>query len=87
MTQDAQAKNIRSAAKAIAKVVTARDNNWNVVLTHGNGPQVGFLSLQQSESFSLELLTAQTQGLIGAQVRSHAFFLSHLFLVFISHRV
>lgn len=70
MTQDAQAKNIRAAAKAIAKVVLARDN-WNVVLTHGNGPQVGFLSLQQSESFSLELLTAQTQGLIGAQVTFH----------------
>ena len=82
MTQVAQAKNVRTATDAIAKIATiasAQDQPWNIVLTHGNGPQVGFLALQQAESFSLDVLNAQTQGMIGAQVCSS--FTSFLFII------
>lgn len=65
MTQEVQAKNVEVAAKAIADV--ARDQDWNVIVTHGNGPQVGFLALQQS-AFNLDVLTAETQGMIGSQL-------------------
>lgn len=33
----------------------------------GNGPQVGFLAHKQ-EAFELNVLTAETQGMIGAQL-------------------
>ncbi len=62
-----QRKNIRVAAEAIAKVA----KHHQVILTHGNGPQVGLLALM-SESYDkvtpypLDVLGAQTQGMIGA---------------------
>jgi len=66
LTQEVQAKNIAIATEAIAEV--ARDQDWNVVITHGNGPQVGFLALKDAGSFELDVLTAETQGMIGAQL-------------------
>ena len=46
-----------------------------VIITHGNGPQVGRLMLQQEESTQtdrqpLEILVAQTQGQIGYMIES-----------------
>ena len=55
------------AARAIARVARAHE----VVLTHGNGPQVGALVLQQSSgepdapALPLDVLDAMTQGEIG----------------------
>ncbi|MDD7804081.1 MAG: carbamate kinase [Endozoicomonas sp. (ex Botrylloides leachii)] len=63
---DVQRKNIRKAAKSIAKVARSHQ----VILTHGNGPQVGLLSLMNDaykdvKPYPLDALGAQTQGLIG----------------------
>jgi carbamate kinase len=55
------------AARAIARVARAHE----VVLTHGNGPQVGALALQQSSgepdapALPFDVLDAMTQGEIG----------------------
>ena len=57
-------------ADAIAKeVVALRAAGHELVLTHGNGPQVGALLLQQGQgevpALPLDALTAMTQGQIG----------------------
>ena len=61
-----QRQNIRLAAKAIAKV--AKDHQ--VVVTHGNGPQVGLLAMQAEaykgvKPYPLDVLDAETEGAIG----------------------
>jgi carbamate kinase len=66
MTADVQRANVRSAAPALAAV--ARQHA--LVLSHGNGPQVGLLALQAAayeevEPYPLDVLGAQTQGMIG----------------------
>jgi carbamate kinase len=66
MTADAQRANVRSAAPALAAV--AEDHQ--LVLSHGNGPQVGLLALQgaayeEVEAYPLDVLGAQTEGMIG----------------------
>jgi carbamate kinase len=63
---ETQRRNVKVACKTIAEV--AQDNH--VVVTHGNGPQVGFLALQ-SEAYRdaranpLDVLDAETEGMIG----------------------
>lgn len=69
MTADVQRKNIRLAAQSLAKI--ADDNQ--LVLSHGNGPQVGLLALQGAaynaeEVFPLDVLGAQTEGMIGYMI-------------------
>jgi carbamate kinase len=69
MTHDVQRANIRVAAKAIAPVA----QQHQVVLAHGNGPQVGLLALQASaykevEAYPLDVLGAQTEGMIGYMI-------------------
>lgn len=66
LTGEVQRENMLTAAKAVAEV--ARDHA--LVLTHGNGPQVGLLALQdasmpESGNFSLDVLGAETEGMIG----------------------
>src|SRR3954454_12007937 len=66
MTAENQRTNVRSAAPALAAV--AQDHQ--VVLTHGNGPQVGLLALQGAaytdvDPYPLDILGAQTGGMIG----------------------
>lgn len=66
MTAENQMINIRKAAKSLA--LLARDHE--VVIAHGNGPQVGLLSLQASayksvEPYPLDVLGAETVGQIG----------------------
>jgi carbamate kinase len=66
MTAEVQRANVRSAAPALAAV--ARDHQ--LVLSHGNGPQVGLLALQgaayeEVEAYPLDVLGAQTEGMIG----------------------
>lgn len=61
-----QLDNIRIAATQLARVAAAHE----LVLTHGNGPQVGLLALQSSaskeaESFPLDVLGAETDGMLG----------------------
>jgi carbamate kinase len=66
MTADVQRHNVQVAARALAPL--ARDHQ--LVLSHGNGPQVGLLALQAAaysgvEPYPLDVLGAQTQGMIG----------------------
>jgi carbamate kinase len=66
MTTEAQRRNIRIAAGAIAPLAAEH----SVVVAHGNGPQVGLLSLQAeaykgAEPYPLDVLDAGTQGMIG----------------------
>ena len=69
MTHDVQRANIRVAAQALAPVA----KKHQVVLAHGNGPQVGLLALQASaykevEPYPLDVLGAQTEGMIGYMI-------------------
>lgn len=43
LTAEAQRENVRVAARSLAAVVNA---GHRLVVTHGNGPQVGLLALQ-----------------------------------------
>lgn len=66
MSEQNQRENARTAAKALAAV--AREHQ--VVITHGNGPQVGLLALQSAaykevESYPLDVLGAESEGMIG----------------------
>ncbi len=66
MTADAQRANARVAAKALAPVGLEHE----LVLAHGNGPQVGLLALQAAAytavaPYPLDMLGAQTEGMIG----------------------
>lgn len=59
-----QRANARSAAEAIAAILA--DNQ--VIVTHGNGPQIGQLAMQAADrrdSAPLDVLGAETDGLIG----------------------
>ena len=67
MTADNQRENIKRAAIAIGDLVSA---GHNVVVTHGNGPQVGLLALQSAaydpnSAYPLDVLGAETEGMIG----------------------
>ena len=66
LTADNQLENIRRAAAQLARVASGNA----LVLTHGNGPQVGLLALQSAaytavEAYPLDVLGAQTDGMIG----------------------
>jgi carbamate kinase len=66
LTAENQRANARVACKALAPVALEHD----LVISHGNGPQVGLLALQGSaytavDPYPLDLLGAQTEGMIG----------------------
>src|SRR3954454_4816992 len=66
LTAENQRTNVRSAAPALAAVA----KEHQLVLSHGNGPQVGLLALQAAaytevEPYPLDVLGAQTEGMIG----------------------
>lgn len=66
MTAENQRANIRVAAQQIAKIHPGNQ----LVITHGNGPQVGLLSLQAAaytsvSPYPLDILGAETEGMIG----------------------
>src|SRR3954452_5767113 len=69
MTADNQRTNVRTAAPALAAVA----KEHQLVLSHGNGPQVGLLALQAAaykdvESYPLDVLGAETEGMIGYMI-------------------
>ncbi len=66
-----QFENLRRPIRQIAQLA----NDYRVVITHGNGPQVGSLLLQQEACqevprLPLEILVAQTEGQIGYMIES-----------------
>jgi carbamate kinase len=66
MTAENQRANIRRAAVALGELAAA---GHSLVITHGNGPQVGLLALQAAASpeapFPLDVLDAESAGMIG----------------------
>jgi carbamate kinase len=63
---DAQRANVARAVHALAAIAREHD----LVVTHGNGPQVGLLALQASAyeavaPYPLDVLGAETEGMIG----------------------
>jgi carbamate kinase len=66
LTAENQRHNVKIAAEALAPI--AREHQ--LVITHGNGPQVGLLALQDSAykedvHYPLDILDAETEGMIG----------------------
>src|SRR6476660_7963645 len=66
MTAENQRTNIQTAAASLAPVA----KQHQLVLSHGNGPQVGLLALQAAayesvQPYPLDILGAETQGMIG----------------------
>ena len=70
-TVEQQFKNLAVPIRQIAKLSLI----YKIIITHGNGPQVGNLLLQQDScdevpKLPLEILVAQTQGQIGYMIES-----------------
>ena len=66
-----QFENLRVPVRQIARLST----RFRIIITHGNGPQVGNLLLQQESCetvprLPLEILVAQTEGQIGYMIES-----------------
>ena len=66
LTAENQRENVRIACEALAPIAAEHE----LVISHGNGPQVGLLALQgaaygEVEAYPLDVLDAQTEGMIG----------------------
>jgi carbamate kinase len=69
MTAEQQRTNVRVAAGQLAPVAEEHE----LVVSHGNGPQVGLLALQAAayeavKAYPLDVLGAQTEGMIGYMI-------------------
>ena len=70
-TIEQQFRNLKIPLQQIAGL----SNEYKIIITHGNGPQVGNLLLQQESCddlprLPLEILVAQTEGQIGYMIES-----------------
>lgn len=70
-TAEEQFRNLKVSISQVARL----SNQYRIIITHGNGPQVGNLLLQQEccdavPQLPLEILVAQTQGEIGYMIES-----------------
>ena len=70
LTAEVQRNNVQAAAISLAGIVRA---GHDLVVTHGNGPQVGLLALQGAaykpdEAYPLDVLGAETEGMIGYMI-------------------
>ena len=68
MTAENQRANVRTACRALAPIAAEHQ----LVIGHGNGPQVGLLALQQAWAdigpYPFDVLGAQTEGMIGYMI-------------------
>src|SRR6185312_569700 len=69
LTAENQRANARAACAALAPLA----HDHELVVSHGNGPQVGLLALQGAaytavETYPLDVLGAQTEGMIGYMI-------------------
>ena len=69
MTAEAQRANVKVATNALASIHPGNE----LVITHGNGPQVGLLALQgaaydPNQLYPLDVLGAETEGMIGYMI-------------------
>jgi carbamate kinase len=70
-TTEEQFRNLRVPISQIAEL----SREFNIIITHGNGPQVGMLLMQQEATTEvskrpLQVLVAETQGQIGYMIES-----------------
>lgn len=70
-TTEEQFRNLRIPISQIAEL----SKDFNLIITHGNGPQVGMLLMQQEATMEvskrpLQVLVAETQGQIGYMIES-----------------
>jgi len=67
-----QLEAVKETCFFVAKMV---EKGWNVVITHGNGPQVGFLlrrieiAATELPTIPLDIIVADTQGAIGYMIQ------------------
>jgi len=66
LTSDNQRHNVKTAARGLAPIALEHE----LVITHGNGPQVGLLALQSAAgspelAYPLDILDAESEGMIG----------------------
>lgn len=72
-TFEEQLKNVYHTAQQLAEMVLSGE--WRIVITHGNGPQVGNILLQQDAAkgvvppMPMDACGAQSQGLIGYMIQ------------------
>ncbi len=69
LTAENQRRNVRAAAEALAPL----GREHQLIISHGNGPQVGLLALQSASydgagTYPLDVLGAQTDGMIGYMI-------------------
>jgi carbamate kinase len=69
LSAEIQRENVKVAARALAPVAMRHQ----LVISHGNGPQVGLLALQSAASpdvapYPLDVLGAETEGMIGYMI-------------------
>ena len=70
-TTEEQFKNLRVPMSQLAEL----SKDYSLIITHGNGPQVGMLLMQQEATMEvskrpLQILVAETQGQIGYMIES-----------------
>ena len=63
---ETQRRHVRCAAEAIAPIASQHE----IIITHGNGPQIGLLALQAAayhgvRPYPLDLLGAESEGMVG----------------------
>lgn len=67
--QDDSHQTAQVLARVMSDVVDLLEMDWKVVLTHGNGPQVGhLLKMDEASVHSLDAWVAATQGMIGHEL-------------------
>ncbi len=69
LTAENQRRNVKIAAETLAPI----GREHQLIVSHGNGPQVGLLALQgaaysKSEIYPLDVLGAETEGMIGYMI-------------------
>ena len=69
LTAENQRKNVKIAAETLAPI----GREHQLIVSHGNGPQVGLLALQgaaysKAEIYPLDVLGAETEGMIGYMI-------------------
>ena len=69
LTAENQRMNVKVAAQALAPVA----KEHQIVLSHGNGPQVGLLALEaaayeEEKDYPLDVMGAETEGAIGYMI-------------------
>jgi carbamate kinase len=59
-------------AKVLSDVIDLLEGGWRVILTHGNGPQVGRLLTLDADNYQgMDSWVAATQGMIGHELSIH----------------